>query len=1149
MSPTELRHGVERALPCGRRAFALVLGIFVAAVLPGPAAALTLPPGFERTTAISGLNEPTDIEVAPGGRVFVTEKSGLIRTFDSLADPTPHTFADLRTNVHNHSSRGLLSLALDPGYPAEPYVYVYYVLDAPIGENPPFWGSPGATSDPCGPGEGNCLVSSRVSKLRVSGEDISGPEQVLVNDWCQQFQFHTGGGLEFGADGNLYVSGGDGARWGIWDYGHLGDPPNPCGDPPGNAPGTVLTPPTAEGGRLRAQDLRTSGDPLGLAGSLARIDPDTGEGVVGNPMFSSPEPNARRMLAHGFRNAVRLAIRPGTNDVWVADRGGGYFEELDRFPDPTDPVRNFGWPCYEGGMDANGNPYPRIRPRSDDQDLNICEDLYAEVTATSAPYWAYDHEQPVVPGEDCATDPTTGEPAGNQISGIAFYPSTGSFPAPYRNALFFGDRLRNCIYAMLPGPDGVPERGQVVPFAQRSGQPFAIEIAPGGDMLYVDQETESVQRIAFAGGPQNQPPTAVAAAGTTAGDRPLTVDFDATASSDPDTANGDVLVYAWDLDGDGELDDSTDAQPTFTYMDAGTYTVTLRVTDTSGAFDTDTLTITVAGAPAATIASPTAATTWGTGQSIAFSGSGRDGQGNPLPASALDWTVVLHHCDGANCHDHPIGDFPDTAGGTFTAPDHVGPADVHVTLTATDTDGETDVKTVALAPRTANVSLSATPAGASVTLNGKDVATPATVAVVQGSTNSLGAPVTQAVGGTTLRFSSWSDGQPQSRTFAATADRSFAATFVPVTPGAQTVTFVPEADARVESLQPATNYAADRLRTDSVDATEGTAESLLRFQVGGISGRVTSAKLRLRAESATVDGPAVRGITNSWSETELVWANKPAPLTGPVSDLGRIDSGTVAEWDVMPLVASDGAVSFHLSQPSTDGLYYSSREAADPSHRPQLVVTFSNDAYPRPRGGSPVRVSLVPAFEPCTAPDRRHGPPLDHPSCNPPASSSQSITIGTPDANGNPSLSVGSVRYAVRSGNTATPEDEADVALEARITDVRTAGTLLDYLGELQVRVPLRITDRGSGAAQDEPATTDGVTVPATMPCTMTIDPAAGASCSVSTTLDAVLPGVVRERTRAIWELGQIEVTDGGPDGDAETADNAAFARQGIFIP
>ena len=104
---------------------------------------------------------------------------------------------------------------------------------------------------------------------------------------------------------------------------------NPCGDPPGGA-GTAQTVPTAQGGRLRAQDLRTPGDPVGLNGSLIRIDPMTGAAAPGNPLSGHSDANARRMLAYGMRNPFRMAIRPGTNDVFMADVGGGWWEEIDR---------------------------------------------------------------------------------------------------------------------------------------------------------------------------------------------------------------------------------------------------------------------------------------------------------------------------------------------------------------------------------------------------------------------------------------------------------------------------------------------------------------------------------------------------------------------------------------------------------------------------------------------------------------------------------------------------------------------------------------------------------------------------------------------------------------------------------------------------
>ena len=156
---------------------------------------------------------------------------------------------------------------------------------------------------------------------------------------------------------------------------------------------------------------------------------------------------------------------------------------------------------------------------------------------------------------------------------------------------------------------------------------------------------------------------------------------------------------------------------------------------------------------------------------------------------------------------------------------------------------------------------------------------------------------------------------------------------MPLTPGTQTLTFAPEADVRADAALPASNFGTEnRLRTDG--GSDPDVESFLRFQVAGITGRVTSAKLRLRSITNTSNGPAVRGTTNGWSETGLTWANRPAPTTGAASDAGAIGNDQLAEWDVTALLAADGPLNLHLSQPGNDGLYFHSREASTQSEPP-----------------------------------------------------------------------------------------------------------------------------------------------------------------------------------------------------------------------
>jgi glucose/arabinose dehydrogenase len=346
----------------------------------------TTTPSFQQSTVFSGLTEPTAVEFASDGRVFVAEKSGRIKVFSSLTAATPTVFADLRTKVYNFWDRGLLGMALHPQFPTVPYVYVLYAHDAVIGGTAPLWGTAGTTSDSCPDPPGataqGCVISARLSRLQASGNVMVGSEQVLIEDWFQQFPSHSIGTLMFGADGALYASGGDGASFNYVDYGQEG---NPAGDPP-SAAGVNLAPPSAEGGALRSQDLRTSGDPVTLDGTVIRIDPDTAAAPPDNPLISHPDPNAKRIIAHGLRNPYRFTTRPGTREIWIGDVGWTTWEEINRILDASDStVENFGWPCYEGGG---------RQPGYDGTNLTLCEQLYSEGGgAVVAPFYTYRHDE------------------------------------------------------------------------------------------------------------------------------------------------------------------------------------------------------------------------------------------------------------------------------------------------------------------------------------------------------------------------------------------------------------------------------------------------------------------------------------------------------------------------------------------------------------------------------------------------------------------------------------------------------------------------------------------------------------------------------------------------------------------------------------
>ena len=135
-----------------------------------------------------------------------------------------------------------------------------------------------------------------------------------------------------------------------------------------------------------------------------------------------------------------------------------------------------------------------------------------------------------------------------------------------------------------------------------------------------------------------------------------------------------------------------------------------------------------------------------------------------------------------------------------------------------------------------------------------------------------------------------------------------------------------------------------------------------------------------------------------------------------------------------------------------------------------VVAEFASATHPRPKGATPFRVSIVPSYNQCTAPNRTHGPPLAFPSCNPPVQTSNSLTVGSPDANGAAANGEAFVKLEVIVG-VPGPPDDSDVAITSQGTDIRCkAGTAAcgsanaadgaDYTGELQGNATIRITDQ-----------------------------------------------------------------------------------------
>ncbi len=420
----------------------------------------SVPAGFSVETVASGFNNPVRIALTGDGRLFVSEQRGEVWVVDGDGPPTQ--FIDLSDEINGQWDRGLLGLALDPDFLNNRHVYLLYTVDPVFGapDESPFQGTFSRLTRYTGTVGSNGSVADLGSR-----QVLIGPTPAEGIPVCEPS--HTIGSVQFGLDGTLLVSAGDGAHFDTADPGGL--------DADCFGPGLFGR--DEDIGAFRAQYLDS------LAGKILRIDPATGLGLSSNPHWTgNGADNRSRIWANGVRNPFRCSVRPGSGPgpgtFYIGDVGWFLFEEVN----VCKGGENFGWPCVEGHNPAPD--YPGLSPAHSDCDTLETPNNPGPVTG---PLATWHHNNPAASSPPGFT--------GRAAIGGVFY--TGNcYPEQYQGAYFFADYPTNWIRVMQV--DNQDNFVGLLSFASNALGPVDMITDPlTGDLFFIALSVDEVRRITF----------------------------------------------------------------------------------------------------------------------------------------------------------------------------------------------------------------------------------------------------------------------------------------------------------------------------------------------------------------------------------------------------------------------------------------------------------------------------------------------------------------------------------------------------------------------------------------------------------------------------------------------------------------------------
>ena len=289
-------------------------------------------------TVATGLTAPNWGTSAPGvlGRLFVTDQDGILWSIE-LATGNKAVFLDVSGQITalgifgpgSFDERGLLGVAFHPGYASNGLLYTY--TSEPVTGTADFSTMPVAT-----------VANHHAVIAEWNVPDPTNPasvvnaasERELMRIDEPQFN-HNAGALNFGPDGRLYISLGDGGG---------------ADDVDGQA---------FIGGPIIGHGTGNGQDPTNPLGTILRIDPSGSNSA--NGQYGIPADNpfvgvggfVDEIYAYGFRNPFRFSFDQSGGAMYIADVGQNDIEEIDIGA----AGGNYGWNHKEGSFffDPNGN--------------------------------------------------------------------------------------------------------------------------------------------------------------------------------------------------------------------------------------------------------------------------------------------------------------------------------------------------------------------------------------------------------------------------------------------------------------------------------------------------------------------------------------------------------------------------------------------------------------------------------------------------------------------------------------------------------------------------------------------------------------------------------------------------------------------------